>query len=63
MSVMLLPCEASPDRRPHATKPPVKSLNPPQIIEQILRAAGVMFIDENGGGPSVRLRKPAKPKR
>jgi hypothetical protein len=27
-----------------------------------LEAAGVEFIDENGGGPGVRLRKPAKEK-
>ena len=26
-------------------------------------APGVEFIDENGGGPGVRLRKPPKPKR
>ena len=26
-----------------------------------LEAAGVEFIDENGGGPGVRLRKAAKP--
>ena len=25
-----------------------------------IRSAGVEFIDENGGGPGVRLRKPAK---
>jgi hypothetical protein len=25
-----------------------------------LEAAGVEFIDENGGGPGVRLREPAK---
>ena len=27
-----------------------------------LEAAGVEFIDENGGGPGVRLRKPNKRK-
>jgi transcriptional regulator with XRE-family HTH domain len=26
-------------------------------IETVLRRAGVEFIDENGGGPGVRLRK------
>ena len=26
-------------------------------IEKTLRAAGVEFIDENGGGPGVRMRK------
>jgi DNA-binding XRE family transcriptional regulator len=30
-----------------------------EIIELTLRKAGVEFIDENGGGPGVRLRKPA----
>ena len=27
-----------------------------------LETAGVEFIDENGGGPGVRLRKPSKGK-
>ena len=26
-------------------------------IEKVLTAAGIAFIDENGGGPGVRLRK------
>jgi DNA-binding XRE family transcriptional regulator len=26
-------------------------------IEKVLKAGGVEFIDENGGGPGVRLRK------
>jgi transcriptional regulator with XRE-family HTH domain len=30
-------------------------------LKRALEAAGVEFIDENGGGPGVRLRKPAKP--
>jgi DNA-binding XRE family transcriptional regulator len=34
-----------------------------EIIEQKLRAAGIEFIDENGGGPGVRLRKPSRQKR
>jgi transcriptional regulator with XRE-family HTH domain len=34
-----------------------------ELIEKILRAAGVEFIDENGGGPGVRLRKSPKQKR
>jgi transcriptional regulator with XRE-family HTH domain len=34
-----------------------------QLIEKALRAAGVEFIDENGGGLGVRLRKPPKQKR
>jgi hypothetical protein len=32
-------------------------------VRRALEAAGVEFIDENGGGPGVRLRKPPKPKR
>ena len=32
-------------------------------IEQVLLRAGVEFIDENGGGPGVRLRKPPLGKR
>ncbi len=31
-------------------------------IRRALESAGVDFIDENGGGPGVRLRKP-QPKR
>ena len=31
-----------------------------QAIRRALEAAGVEFIDENGGGPGVRLRKPKK---
>jgi transcriptional regulator with XRE-family HTH domain len=27
------------------------------VIETVLKRAGVEFIDENGGGPGVRLRK------
>ncbi len=29
-------------------------------IRRALEAAGVEFIDENGGGPGVRLRKPQR---
>jgi hypothetical protein len=32
-------------------------------IRNTLVAAGVEFIDENGGGPGVRLRKPTRQKR
>jgi predicted transcriptional regulator len=28
------------------------------VIRQALESAGIEFIDENGGGPGVRLRKP-----
>jgi hypothetical protein len=31
-------------------------------LRQALESAGVEFIDENGGGPGVRLRKPPKDK-
>jgi hypothetical protein len=31
-----------------------------QVIRRAFEAAGVEFIDENGGGPGVRLRKPTK---
>jgi transcriptional regulator with XRE-family HTH domain len=32
-------------------------------IASALKKAGVEFIDENGGGPGVRLRKPQRPVR
>ena len=28
-----------------------------EALQRVLEAAGVEFIDENGGGPGVRLRK------
>ena len=31
------------------------------VIKRALREAGVDFIDENGGGPGVRLRRGSKP--
>ena len=34
-----------------------------QAIRRCLEAAGIEFIDENGGGPGVRLRKPTRQKR
>lgn len=34
-----------------------------QVLRNAFEAAGVEFIDENGGGPGVRLRKPEPPKR
>jgi transcriptional regulator with XRE-family HTH domain len=34
-----------------------------EALQRVLEAAGVDFIDENGGGPGVRLRKPPKEKR
>jgi transcriptional regulator with XRE-family HTH domain len=37
-----------------ANQPRRATLN---VIKQALEAAGVEFIDENGGGPGVRLRK------
>ena len=32
-------------------------------VRRALEAAGVEFIDENGGGPGVRLRKPQQPEK
>ena len=34
-----------------------------QVLRSALVAAGVEFIDENGGGPGVRLRKPTLSKK
>ena len=34
-----------------------------ETIESVLRKAGVEFIDENGGGPGVRLRHRQQKKR
>jgi hypothetical protein len=34
-----------------------------QVVRHALERAGVEFIDENGGGPGVRLRKPPTQKR
>jgi hypothetical protein len=33
------------------------------VIKRAFETAGVEFIEENGGGPGVRLRKPTKQKR
>ena len=33
-----------------------------EALQRTLEAAGVEFIDENGGGPGVRLRKSENPK-
>jgi transcriptional regulator with XRE-family HTH domain len=33
-----------------------------EVIERALQSAGIEFIDENGGGPGVRLRKRRKSK-
>jgi len=32
------------------------------VIRRAFENAGVHFIDENGGGPGVRLRKPTRDK-
>jgi DNA-binding transcriptional regulator YiaG len=32
-------------------------------MQRALETAGIEFIDENGGGPGVRLRKPTRQKR
>lgn len=34
-----------------------------QKIKEALEKAGIEFIDENGGGPGVRLRKRQRPKK
>ena len=31
-----------------------------QLVRMVFEANGVVFIDENGGGPGVRLEKPVK---
>jgi transcriptional regulator with XRE-family HTH domain len=31
-----------------------------QLLRMVFETAGVAFIDENGGGPGVRLEKPIK---
>jgi hypothetical protein len=41
---------------------PVTSANE-AALRQALENAGVEFINENGGGPGVRLRKPEKPRK
>ena len=41
----------------------VTARGPMDRLEQALEAAGVEFIDENGGGPGVRLRKRLQKKR
>ena len=40
-----------------ATETSLTSAND-RAIRRVLETAGVEFIDENGGGPGVRLRKP-----
>ena len=32
-------------------------LTTPSVLRRAIKLAGVEFIDENGGGPGVRLRK------
>lgn len=32
-----------------------------EAIRRVLEAAGVVFIEENGGGPGVRMVKPGNP--
>jgi ribosome-binding protein aMBF1 (putative translation factor) len=34
-----------------------------EVIRRAFEVAGVEFIDENGGGPGVRLRKRQRPKK
>lgn len=39
----------------------IPTMNNLIAIRAALEAAGVEFMDENGGGPGVRLRKPSSP--
>ena len=34
-----------------------------EVIRRAFETAGIEFIDENGGGPGVRLRKPQRSKK
>jgi transcriptional regulator with XRE-family HTH domain len=34
-----------------------------ESLQRALEAGGIVFIDDNGGGPGVRLGKPTKSKR
>jgi hypothetical protein len=43
-------------RRAHRQSTKLTRVND-QAIRRVLEAAGVEFIDENGGGPGVRLNK------
>jgi transcriptional regulator with XRE-family HTH domain len=49
-------------KRVEAGRGPAVSDEARSRIQQALEAAGVHFIDENGGGPGVRLRKRRRPK-
>jgi hypothetical protein len=33
------------------------------LLRRVFKQAGIEFIDENGGGPGVRLRKRQRPKK
>lgn len=47
-------------RRAEAQDGPIRMMPANLVaIRRALEAAGVEFIPENGGGPGVRLRKPA----
>jgi bifunctional ADP-heptose synthase (sugar kinase/adenylyltransferase) len=48
-------------RRMEASEGPAAGMaNNVAAIRAALEAAGVIFVDENGEGPGVRLRKPAQ---
>jgi transcriptional regulator with XRE-family HTH domain len=50
-------------KRPEASEGPLGGRSETgDKIRRALQAAGVEFIEENGGGPGVRLRKPASGK-
>jgi predicted transcriptional regulator len=50
----VVPCHVIADLENGSTTPSATNL---AAIRTALEAAGVIFIDENGEGPSVRLRK------
>ena len=52
-------CHHHPPRRADAERDRTHAGND-AVIRQALEKAGVEFIDENGGGPGVRLRVPSQ---
>ena len=49
-------------KRVEAENGPRVSEEARQRLQQALESGGITFIDENGGGPGVRLRKPLRSK-
>src|SRR5262245_18645542 len=50
-------------KRVEAARGPKVSEGARHALQKALELAGVEFIDENGGGPGVRLRKRQRPKK